>query len=59
MLQVPFDKAQRNTVPVIATVSLLCLKPVNRGVPWCLSEKANNVYIPRQSPGVFPDQNPI
>jgi hypothetical protein len=32
MLQVPFDKAQINTVkkPVMATVSLLCLKPVNR-----------------------------
>jgi hypothetical protein len=34
----------------MATVSLLCLKPVNRGVPWCFSEKSNCVYTPPTEP---------
>jgi hypothetical protein len=58
MLQVPFDKAQINTVPVMATVSLLCLKPVNRGVPWCFSEKSNGVYTPPTEPRCIPSSEP-
>jgi hypothetical protein len=54
MLQVPFDKAQINTTPVMATVSLLCLKPVNRAVPWCFPEKSNCVYTPPTEPRCIP-----
>jgi hypothetical protein len=39
----------------MATVLLRCLKPLNRSVPWCFSEKSNCVYTSptKPRPGAF------